>query len=203
MVALNQTSGEYVSFAHRLLWDSVQRHLAIADERPHDSWMLHLSAGLLAAAAFEAYLNYLGEEVLPDVWRDERRFFSSNEYRGVEGKLSRIAQELNWPVPPKDRKPFSGVVELRALRDKIVHAKPKKESYRRVHKPDAFAPVPPAWLFSEASPKRIRALLVDVEALALSLHSAVLQSEFRYLVFGVHPFVGALGFGTHTVTPVS
>lgn len=66
MVNLKVTSGRYESYAHRLLWDSSQRHLSIAEEHPEDSWMLHLSAGLLAAAAFEAYLNYLGEEILPN-----------------------------------------------------------------------------------------------------------------------------------------
>lgn len=202
MVTLNVTSGQFVSFAHRLLWDSSQRHLAIATERPGDSWMLHLSAGLLAAAAFEAYLNYLGEEILPNVWANERSFFSTPPYQGTGGKLKRIAEELEWSLPPTSRKPLSGVIELQSLRDKMVHARPKKESYRRVHKEGEFAPVPATWLYREAPERRVRALVADVNAFAVSLHNAVLQSEFRNVVFGNHPFLGALGFGTHTVGPV-
>lgn len=199
MVTLNITSGQYVSFAHRLLWDSSQRHLAIATERPGDSWMLHLSAGLLAAAAFEAYLNYLGEEILPDVWANERSFFSTTPYQGTGGKLKGIAEELEWSLPPKSRKPLSGVIELQSLRDKMVHARPKRENYRRVHKEGKFAPFPATWLYREAPEKRVRALVADVDAFAVSLHNAVLESEFRNVVFGSHPFLGALGFGTHSV----
>jgi len=199
MVTLNVTTGQFVSFAHRLLWDSSQRHLAIAAERPNDSWMLHLSAGLLAAAAFEAYLTYLGEEMLPDVWAKERSFFSAPSYRGTGGKLKRIAEELGWQLPPKSRKPLSGVIELQSLRDKMVHARPKKENYRRVHIESELASVPATWLYREAPDKRIRTLVADVNAFAVSLHNAVLQSECRNIVFGSHPFLGALGFGTHTV----
>lgn len=161
--------------------------------------MLHLSAGLLAAAAFEAYLNYLGEEMLPDIWDNERSAFSKPPYQGTGGKLKRIADELGWALPPKSRKPLSGVIELRGLRDKMVHARPKKENYRRVHKAGEFATVPATWLYREAAERRIRALVADVEAFAVSLHNAVLSSEFRNVVFGSHPFLGALGFGTHLV----
>lgn len=199
MVTLNVTSGHFVSFAHRLLWDSSQRHLAIASERPSDSWMLHLSAGLLAAAAFEAYLNYLGEEMLPELWANERSFFSTPPYQGTFGKLKRIAEELGWNLPSKSRKPLCGVIELQSLRDKMVHARPKKENYRRVHRENEFAPVPATWLYREAPERRVRSLVADANAFAVSLHNAVLQSQFRNVVFGSHPFVGALGFGTHTV----
>ena len=164
--------------------------------------MLHLSAGLFAAAAFEAYLNYLGLEMLPTVWAKEREFFSSKEYRGVDGKLRRLAQELNWPLLPRNRKPFSGLIELQALRDKIVHARPKKDTYSRVHRSDKLLAVPAMWLYHEARPKRIRILIKDAEAVAVSLHIAVLQSQFRDLIFDVHPFIGALGFGTHSVAAV-
>lgn len=203
MVTLNITSGQYVSFAHRLLWESSQRHLSIAAERPEDSWMLHLSAGLLAAAAFEAYLNYLGEEILPEIWRDERHFFSAPPYRGTSGKLQRIAEELDWPLPAKYRKPLSSVIELQSLRDKMVHARPRKETYRRVHKEGEFATLPATWLYREAPAKRVLTLIADVQMFATQLHNAVLKSEFKNVVFGSHPFLGALGFGTHTVVPAA
>jgi len=144
-------------------------------------------------------INYLGEEILPDVWANERSFFSRPPYQGTGGKLKRIAEELEWSLPPKSRKPLSGVIELQSLRDKMVHTRPKKESYRRVHKEGEFAPVPATWLYREAPERRVRALIADVNAFAVSLHNAVLQSEFRKVVFGNHPFLGSLGFGTHTV----
>lgn len=200
MVTLTVISGNYVSFAHRLLWNSSQRHLAIAAERPkEDHWMLHLSAGLLAAAAFEAYLNHLGEELLPQIWAKERKFFSVEPYRGTGGKIKRIAEEIHWVLPAKTRKPFSGLVELQNLRDKLVHAKPKKAAYRSVHKEGEWPKLPSTWLYREASAKRVRSLIADVEAFSVSLHNAVLQSDLRNCVFGSHPFLGSLGFGMFSV----
>lgn len=203
MTDLRVTTGTYVSFAHRLLWNSSQLHIRLASEQSaDDSWMLHLSAGLLAAAAFEAYLNHLGEEMLPDIWADERRFFSSESYRGTSGKLKRIAEKLEWQLPSKTRKPYAGLIELQSLRDKMVHAKQKKSTYRSVHKVNEWPTLPSTWLYREATPKRIRALIADVESFAMELHNVVLQTEFADVVFGSHPFLGSVGFGVHNVDVV-
>jgi hypothetical protein len=169
---------------------------------PTDSWQLHLSAGLLAAAAFEGYLNYLGEEILPALWKDERVSFSTPPYRGVNGKLRRIAEEVEWPLAPRSRKPFSGLVELQSLRDKMVHAKPKRENIRRVHKESDFGPTPGAWLHPEFSERRVLSLISDTEAVAVLLHNAVRKSSFRNVAFlGSHPFLGAIGYGLRSVEP--
>jgi hypothetical protein len=193
------TSGSYTSFAHRILWDSMRRHLSIADERAPDSWMLHLSAALLGAAAFEAYLNYIGDEMLPHVWANERQVFSSDAYKGTRGKLKRIAEELGYRPPPATQKPFAGWLELVSLRDKLVHARPKKIVYRTTHSARGFPKFCSSWLYKEAPPQKIRGLLTHTETLAMELHTLVLRSEFRGVVFGSHPFNGALGFGTRSV----
>ena len=199
MTNLQISTGDHVSFAHRLLWDSAQRHIRIAaGQPPDDAWLLHLSAGLLAAASFEAYLNYVGGEILPEVWSDERRYFSSGQYRGTNGKLKRIAEEVGWPLPRRDRRPLSGVIELQALRDKMVHARPKKSTYRQVHKKGEWPDLPSTWLYREAPARRVLKLISDVETLAVSLNNSVLGSEFGDLVFGVHPFIGIVGFATHS-----
>ena len=198
MPRLAVSKGEYVSFAHKLLWDSSCRHLTIADEKPDDSWMLTLSAGLLAAAAFEAYLNYVGEEILPQVWANERTFFSSDQYRGTAGKLKRIAEEIPWALPPKSRKPFSGLVELQNLRDRMVHAKPKKASFRQVHKAGGWPRLPSVWLYQEYPPKKIRRLIADVEAFAVEMHRTIQQSDFAFVIHSAHPLLGMLGYATST-----
>lgn len=162
--------------------------------------MLHLSAGLLAAAAFEAYLNYVGEEMLPHVWADERKFFSGLAYRGTNGKLRRIAEELGYSLPPRTHKPYAGWLSLVGLRDKLVHARPKKVIYTTTHRADKFPKEPAAWLRAEASPEAVKKLIELTECLATELHSLLLRSEFRHVVFGNHPFLGALAFGTRRVS---
>jgi hypothetical protein len=203
MPTLAITSGHYTSFAHKYLWEGVQVHLEIAKERPADSWMLHLSAGLLAAAAFEAYLNYVGEEALPHIWEQERAFFSKPEYKGTRGKLKRIAEELGYSLPPTTHKPFRGWLELVSLRDKLVHGRPKRVEYRAKHRVADFPRLPTGWMASEAPVERIRARIGDTETLAVELHTLLQASEFRFVVFGGHPLIGALGFGTRSVEQVS
>ena len=192
------SSGNYVSFAHRLLWDSSQLQLAIAKERPDDTWMLHLSAGLLAAAAFEAYLNYAGEELLPEIWAEERTFFATEKYKGTYGKLKRIAEEVQLSLPPRDRTPLAGVIELQTLRDRIVHARPKKKEYRQVHKIGQWPKLPSTWLYQEATPIRVKRMIVNVEELAVQIHRSA-NSVFFDQLFGAHPFHGISGFATHSV----
>jgi len=199
MSSIAVTSGSYTSFAHKYLWEGVQVHLEIARGRPADAWMLHLSAGLLAAAAFEAYLNYVGEETLPHVWAQERSFFAQPEYKGTRGKFKRIAEEIGYSLPPANHPPFRGWLELVSLRDKLVHARQKKVEYRAKHRVEQFPKLPSGWMASEAPAKKIRALIADTEKLAVELHSVLQASEFKYVVFGGHPLIGLLGFGTRSV----
>jgi hypothetical protein len=203
MPSLVASTGNYVSFAHRLLWDSAQRHIRLAANHPEDSWILHLSAALLTAAAFEAYLNYVGGETLPHVWANERQFFSQPKYRGTAGKLVRIAEELGYSAPTRAHKPWAGWLELVNLRDKLVHARPKKVSYRVVHKSTDLPRMPSTWLYREAPATRVVMLIGQTEQLAMELHSLIRASEFQSVVFGGHPFLGALGFGTGGVENVA
>lgn len=203
MPSLVASTGQYISFAHRLLWNSAQRHVRLAAEHHQDSWMLHLSAGLLSAAAFEAYLNYVGAEALPHVWAQERKFFAQRHYRGTAGKFKRIAEELGYQTPPQSHKPWAGWLELVSLRDRLVHARPKKVQYRVVHKAEGFPKLPSTWLYAEASPEKVLKLIAHTEQLALEMHTLLRRSEFESVVFGSHPFVGALGFGIHSVENVA
>lgn len=202
MPSLVASSGQYVSFAHRVLWDSAQRHISLAAEHPENSWMLHLSAGLLGAAAFEAYVNYVGAEILPQLWAEERRFFAQPQYRGTAGKFKRIAEELGYLAPPKTHRPWVGWLELVGLRDKLVHARPKRDQYRVVHQVGSLPRLPSTWLYREAPEEKVIQLMDYAEQLALEMHTLIRKSEFQSVVFGSHPFVGALGFGTHSVEKV-
>lgn len=200
MVTLQVTTGRYESYAHKLLWESSCRHFALAVANPEDSWFLHLSAGLLAAAAFEAYLNYVGEEMLPQVWQQERAFFSQQQYKGTFGKLKRIAEEIGWELPRKDRQPLSGVIELQSLRDKMVHGRSVRVEYKKTHRSDQWPQLPGGWLAAETRPQKIQHLVARVEEFTVSLHTAILHSEFQHCVIGAHPLLGMLSFGTHSAT---
>ena len=196
MPALQVSSGKYESYAHKLLWESSRRHLSLSEANPEDSWLLHLSAGLLAAAAFEAYLNYVGEEVLPHIWDQERTFFAQAPYKGTFGKLKRIAEEIRWELPRRDLQPIAGAVELHALRDKVVHGRTLRVNWKRTHPANQLPRTPGGWLSAEAPPTKVRRLIVKTEELAILLHGHLLASEFQYCILGSHPLIGMLGFGS-------
>lgn len=195
MPELHETTGNYVSFAHYHLWDSVIRHLALAEQHSTDSWYLHLSA----AAAFEAYLNYLGEEILPSVWKDEPKYFTQASYKGTAGKLFRIAEEVGLALPGTSEKSYIGFSELQALRNKIVHARPSRKPYCNVHRSDKMPKFPIRWLELEAPPERIKVSIEYLEQLAIIVHSAIQVSKFKNAIFGAHPFRGLFGFGNPSV----
>lgn len=197
MVTLQVSSGRYESYAHKLLWEGAQRHLQLAANNPDDSWFLHLSGALLAAAAFEAYLNYVGGEMLPHIWEEERTFFSQPDYRGTAGKLKRIAEEIHWTLPRRDRQPLSGVVELQALRDKLVHARLHRVDWEHTHRADQLPPFPRGWLQAEAPTKKVVRLIARTEEFAVLLHNEIRRSPFSACVLGSHPLLGMLGFGSH------
>lgn len=55
---------------------------------------------------------------------------------------------------------------------------------------------PTTWLQDETPPKRIHGYINDVELLSVQLHEALKQSEFRFVIFGSHPYAGMLGGGS-------
>jgi hypothetical protein len=38
----------------------------------------------------EAYLNFVGERLAPEIWDDERNYFRREPYRGWDGKLRKV-----------------------------------------------------------------------------------------------------------------
>ena len=137
--------------------------------------------------------------MLPTVWRNERKHFSKDPYRGVLGKVKRIAEEVGYQLPRKTHKPFAGWLELQELRDKIVHARTKRSHFSQVHRSDAFPKLPPPWMSRELSRTKVRELIALLEEFATEIHTLVAQSEIPEAAFGSHPLRGTLGFAVGDV----
>ena len=69
-----------------------------------------------------AFLNYVGERLCPDEWRNERAFFAGSEYRGTLGKL-RLLLERAGVAYDKGARPYQTIAELDRRRDALVHAR--------------------------------------------------------------------------------
>jgi len=161
-------------FTHRILWECCDRQLKAAETARRDKTgplYFELSAMLMAYLTYEAYINFLGDRLAPEIWKDERNFFNTAPYRGVEGKLKKITELCNINDIRKGERPYQTITELNNLRSYLVHAKPDK--YRKVieHSRDNEP-----WLFHPklrqlVTPEKAKRAIEDVQAFVEYLHA--------------------------------
>ena len=154
------SGGEYT---HRFLWRCVQKQLEAARSGPEGSRYFHLSAMVPGYFVFEAYINYLGETLDKDTWQKEREFFSKEPYRGTEGKLKKLLELYDLPYPKKSERPFASVIQIGALRDKIVHSKPYKKEFTVLHSVQAPSPEAKRWLEDEVNETQAERAIADLD----------------------------------------
>ena len=113
-------------FLHKDLWRVVERQLEHAAAVPTGAFYDDLVSMVFALHALEAYLNFVGERIAPEIWKDEREFFRKEPYRGFDGKMRKVLEIAGVSEPPRDVRPYSTVWLLKDLRDLIAHAKPMR-----------------------------------------------------------------------------
>jgi hypothetical protein len=119
-----QIEGEH--FLHRKLWRVVVRQLEHASTNPQGAFYDDLVAMVFALHTLEAYLNFAGERLAPEIWRKERDFFKNEPYRGFQGKLNKVMELAEFPAQDESIRPYSTIQDLKRLRDLIAHAKTEK-----------------------------------------------------------------------------
>src|SRR5438045_8862402 len=117
------TSVEGERFIHKELWRVVIRQLEHAKANPSGAFYDDLVAMTFAFHALEAYLNYVGEKLAPDIWKNERSFFSKQPFRGFDGRIRKVFELVGLPEPARDARPYSSVWLLKGLRDLMAHGK--------------------------------------------------------------------------------
>jgi hypothetical protein len=115
-------------FTHKELWRCCQLQLASARRRKKGQRYFHMSAMLMAYFAYEAYLNAAGSRIAPKDWANERAFFNSKNYKGIDGKLKRICEACGIPRILKGKRPFQSIRHLKGLRN--FHLRPSAMTYR-------------------------------------------------------------------------
>jgi hypothetical protein len=46
---------------------------------------------VFAFHTLDAYLNYAGEHLAPEIWQNEGEFFAKQPYRGFDGKIRKVS----------------------------------------------------------------------------------------------------------------
>lgn len=147
---------------HRRLWQIVEEQAQIAQERERGWSRNTLVALVFAFHTIEAYLNYVGEKLAPEIWEDERNFFHKEPYRGWEGKFRKVLELVDLPWKPNDP-PLRPILELKKLRDLIAHGRSERMQGQIIHDVHAEMPFPTPTIQSGVIPKDKLSVLPEVE----------------------------------------
>jgi hypothetical protein len=121
MARRHEITGE--SFTHQQLWNCATTLLTQPVTKSPKDMYFQMAGMVMAYFTYEAYLNFVGSRIEPAAWKEERKFFSKDPYRGTQGKLKLLCEKCGIEVDPHKR-PYITVRELGRLRNYLAHGKP-------------------------------------------------------------------------------
>jgi hypothetical protein len=170
------TEYEGIEYTHRVLWKIVEDQARIAAERgDRGDWFgPSLVAMVFAFHTVEAYANFVGEQVAPEIWADERNYFRKEPYRGWDGKLRKILELVKIDLLPGER-PLVTLLLLKELRDAIGHGKSQRFTHETNPPPidDGTPWLPTSKLRAMVTHNTLEEVLADVKALLDQIHGRV------------------------------
>jgi len=113
-------------YTHEYLWRSASLLLQKAEEKPNPSYHFLLPALMMSFMAFEAFVNFCGFVVLPELWREEKKHFKG---KGIDGKLSAIAKKLPNFSWEKGASPYQELKDLEHFRDIVAQGRVEASQY--------------------------------------------------------------------------
>jgi hypothetical protein len=91
-----------------------------AEVEEEASYHLLLPSLLMSFMAFEAFVNFCGFVLLPELWKEEKKHFRG---KGIEGKLTVITDNLPGFSWQKGQPPYQRIKHLETFRDIVAHGK--------------------------------------------------------------------------------
>jgi len=185
---------KYGVLNHRILWNCAQNNLILGQKRGNNASYFNLTAMTMAYFAFEGYLNYLGELIAPEVWKEERQFFSRKPYNGTIGKYLFLMKITVQFEPSSNRRPFLTVKKLVELRHFVAHSRPETgQRTARVSKKTGFPTQYQNKLSKMVSRTKANHAMQDVENVLKTLHEG---AKRNYHVPTNEPFGEMLTWST-------
>jgi hypothetical protein len=189
------TTYEGENYSHRWLWQVVARQIENAEARPAGAMYDDMAAMVFALHAFEAYLNFLGTRLAPDVWSDEQNYFRREPYRGFEGKVRKVFELCRLAEPDRIVRPYRTIWALKGLRDLIAHGKIEAVSQTYAHDVSVEPPFFHGQFDHLVSHAKAMEAKEDTHDVALKLHQAA-RPQVSDSWFGDRPFDGPVGHAT-------
>lgn len=183
----------YSTYAFEILWRASMTALAMADGPDKQTREDHLSIHALLAAflAFEGYINFVGEEIAPEIWAKEREFFSRNEFRGITGKVDYLFTLFPSAQLEKGRDPCQTFYRIKRIRDSIAHNRVLRYSETSESEVMDFRT---SW-DDFNSPEKVRPAVLQLKALAEVIRLEALKilvEEYRLSHLHFQAFEGPL-----------
>lgn len=193
-----KTSYEGRELLHRHLWEIVEEQAGIAAEREREWFRPTLVAMVFAFHTVEAYLNYVGEKLAPDIWADERNYFRKESYRGWEGKLRKVLELVGIAWTP-DERPLKTTLELRDLRDLIAHGKSERLQGELLHDSIDENLMPISTIRGMATPKdKLPTMLPDVKQFVNEIHRIAATKIEHDIWFGSEALRGPKSYSARS-----
>ena len=148
----------------------------------------------------EAYLNFVGERLAPEIWKDERNYFRKEPYRGWDGKLRKVMELVGMPWPETIERPLKTILELKELRDLIAHPIPERLARETLHAEGTEAPYLVSTLRSKFTPKDKLTKAVDDVELFLNFIDNLAAPKVNDIWFGVEALRGPDEHSSWTTT---
>ena len=193
------------AITHRVLWRITQEQVELAQGKEAGWIYPSVVAQVFAYHTVEAYLNYVGERLEPDIWRNERNYFRNEPYRGALGKMHKIVDlvGLPWTEEARDERPLKTIMDLKYFRDLISHGKTEKFDEVILHEAGEEPLRPSSELVKlSESKEKLSVVLEDVEQYLDSIHLlAKPMLKVSDTWFGSYALKGTTGYRDFTTGP--
>jgi hypothetical protein len=120
-------------YTHEILWRSSSNLLLQAEADEEKAHYFLMPALLISFLAFEAFVNFCGHVLLPNLWKEEKKNFQG---KGLEGKLGAVLKRLPAFRWAKDSPPYQTIKNLEAFRHMVAHGKVVASAYVAEQKDD-------------------------------------------------------------------
>jgi hypothetical protein len=167
-----EEDSETEEYLHKAAWQVVKRQIESAESNPNGALYDDLVTMVFAYHSFEGYLNFVGEKIAPDLWKEEKERFKDR----LPEKLREICSRCEISIWEEGKRPYSTLTELKKLRDKMAHPKThrarQKVGFVENKPPPLF---PKSYLASLVNHKKALRARDDVKRVADEIHSAAVR----------------------------
>ena len=185
-------------YTHEYLWraaETLYKHASLGRRQ----FYYRLSALMMVYISFEAFINFIGEIMCPDLWLNEKDAFRGKG-DAIESKIDAIVRQFPGYEWRKGERPYQDVKRLKKFRDLVAHGKvirgeyvafPKDDEidFRWTHEWDEFI-----------EPAQVARSMSSVKTFSQSLLVEARKHSYEpHLLFGAFEGPLASAEGTSTV----